>query len=622
MRYFFRALKLIRPYPGMVFLFLICTVGAGIFGGLPLVLLNLYINFLRKGSSPPTNKWSALFDSFLKDTFGSTQTSFLYGLCGSLLVLWFIKVAFEFCLAYLAGWIPTRIRISAMEQLMQHLLTLDMGFFDRSKLGDLVSRMVADTRALRAAVKVTLQFIRQPATIIFLAYLAISFDWILFLVGGLGLPLVIYPLMKITGKIYKASWKAKRQAADMAEEMLQNLSGMRIIHAYDAVENEQKNFVKMAGKLFRTVMRRNLNRAMQRPMTELFFGGGIVLVMLIGGVRVLDGGLPIEDFITFIGAMAMMQQPLRAMISALGELAEMVPSAERTFEIMDTKPKILDATDAKVCPKLSREIRFENVTLDYGRGVIFENLDLTIAAGERIGIVGRTGVGKSSLLSLLLRYYDPKEGRITLDGEDLRGVTLNSLRSQMAFVPQDPYLFHTTIEENIRYGKPDASLEEIEAAARSAAVHDEIAELPDGYKTVVGERGVTLSGGQRQRVSIARAILRDAAILLLDEATSALDSNSEKLVQDALDNMTSGRTSLIVAHRLSTLRNANRIVVFGDTGGIETVGDHNTLMATSPTYKRLWESQGSAERRSGEEDRREPEDRRKTGGDRRQDEVD
>ena len=532
-----------------------------------------------------------LLEGQLQALFGADLNAYLTGICIAIAVCIVLKAVLDFLVSYLQSWIAQRLQVDAMVRLMRHLLSLDLGFHDRRKMGDLVSRIIGDTDALRGTAKLTLDFLEKPPLILCLAAAAFCLNWKLFLLGAVGVPLLVAPLLHITRRIYKHAMRARIQAADMAEDMLQDLTGMRTVQAYEAVEAEGENFAKLAVGFFRSSMRKARNRAMQRPLAELVMGIGGVVVFFYGSLQILRGEMRLSDFLVFAGACGMLYNPLRGLFSVFGEIAEFVPSAERTFEILAIRPSIADTPESVDCPRLSREIAFENVTLDYGRGPVFTNLNLTIRAAERIGIVGRTGIGKSSLLALLLRFYDPTAGRILLDGVDIRAVKLSTLRNQIALVTQDPFLFHTTIEENIRYGKPDAAFAEVEAAAKAAAIHPEVLEKPEGYRTVVGERGVTLSGGQRQRIAVARAILRNAPILLLDEATSALDSAVEQQVQEALDRLSAGRTTLVVAHRLSTVRNADRIVVFGDEGGIEAVGTHEELLARSPTYQRLWARQ-------------------------------
>jgi ABC-type multidrug transport system fused ATPase/permease subunit len=340
-------------------------------------------------------------------------------------------------------------------------------------------------------------------------------------------------------------------------------------------------------------MRRNKSRALQHPLTEFVLGFGLICVLLVGGMQALaNPGASAASFVTFIGALMLLGSPVRAMMSNIGELAELLPSAERTFEILDVRATIQDKPAAQRCPPFTREIIFEKVGFDYGRGAVLKDVSFTLRAGESVGIVGRTGVGKSTLLALLLRFYDPTSGRILMDGVDIRDVTMTSLRAQTSLVAQRPFLFHASVADNIRYGRPAATDDEVIAAAQAAMIHDEIAALPEGYETLCGERGGELfSGGQQQRIAVARAVLRNAPILLLDEATSSLDAFSERRVQEALDKLASGRTSLIVAHRLSTLRNVNRILVVGEGGVVEAIAPHAELLEMSPTYRLLWEQQ-------------------------------
>jgi ATP-binding cassette, subfamily B, bacterial MsbA len=598
-RYFFRAVKLLRPYAWLLAVYVIFTAIAAVFNAAPVALGKAYLEHLQRGGSgemdvlgksAPTDVFHCVDDT-LVSWFGNDPYTYLYGICVIIIVCVALKGFCDFLTSFTSAWIAQRLQMDAMERLMNHVLSLDIGFHDRRKMGDLVSRMVGDTNCLRITAKLTLEFIEKPPQIIFLVIMAVALSWKLFLIGAIGLPLVIGPIMTFTRRIYKHAMRARVQAADMAEDMLQDLTGMRTVHAYEAVKAEGENFNLLAEKFFHSCMRMSRNRALLKPISETLMMVGGIAVLAVGSTWVLKGEMTLASFVAFLAALSMCYNPLRGMLSSFGELAEFVPSAERAFELLDTKPKIVDAPNATVCPTLQKEIVFERVTLDYGRGPVFRDLDLRIKVGERIGIAGRTGIGKSTLLSLLLRFYDPTGGRILIDGEDIRNVKLSSLRVQMALVTQDPFLFHTTIEDNIRYGKPGASMDEIASAAKAAAVHDEILQQPDGYKTIVGERGVTLSGGQRQRISVARAILRNAPILLLDEATSALDSSIEKQVQDALDELSRGRTTLVVAHRLSTIRTADRIVVFSDEGGIEAVAPHDELLQTSATYRHLWERQ-------------------------------
>jgi subfamily B ATP-binding cassette protein MsbA len=582
----------------MLALYLFTSLGVAIFSSSYIIIGKSFLDNLGKGSmvAAPHDRLGVFVQSFLESYFG-TGRDYLYGLCIVFFALMVLNAAFDFTNTYVGSWLSQRLRMEAMERMMTKLLSLDQPYFDKQNTGDLVSRMVSDGDNMRKSIKIFLDFLQQPFTVIALVALAIHYDWFLFLVGALGVPLVIVPLQQIIKNITRQQKRYQEKTGDLAQGMLQNLAGIRVIHAYDAAEKEAQNFSKIAMSLFRTGMRRNRSRAMQDPLTKMMLGVGLVAVMLVAGWRVFNGQPGNSNaFIGFATALGMLYNPVRTMIGTMGELAELLPSAERTFQILDVQPTIVDKPGAAACPAFRQEIVFEKVSFDYGRGAVLKDFSLTIRAGEKLGIVGKTGSGKSTLLSLILRFYDPTSGRILIDGVDIRSVQMASLRSQMALVAQQPFLFHASVDDNIRYGRPSATDEEVIDAAKSAMVHDEIMQQPEGYKTLCGERGGELfSGGQRQRIAVARAILRNAPILLLDEATSALDAFSERRVQEAIDKLLLSRTSLIVAHRLSTLRNVDRILVFQEEGGVEAIGTHEELIASSPTYRRLWHEQHPGE---------------------------
>jgi ATP-binding cassette, subfamily B, bacterial MsbA len=584
-----RAFKLVLPHKWMLVWYGLTALGLAVFASTPLILAKTFLDRLQ-GKTPKDDASIAIHD-WLFAHFGD-KAQYVVALAGAIALCLVLRAVFDFLNTYIGSWLAQRLRIEAMERVMSHLLVLDEPYHDRHKSGDLISRMVSDGENLRRTVKLFLDFCQQPFKVIALVAVAVYLDWYLFCVACIGVPVLAVPLIRIVRSIAKQSKRYQEKTADLAQAMLQNLAGIRIIHAYGAEKTESRSFGNLTRSLFRTGMRRARARALQRPLTNTIMGLCGVAVLTVGGIRVITQGADPNAFLTFIGALAMLYDPVTAMLLTTGEIAEFLPSAERTFEVLDVKPSIVDQPHAPPCPVLRKQITFEHVSFDYGRGVVFQNFDLTVRVGEKIGIVGRTGVGKSTLLSLVLRFYDPSAGRILIDGVDIRNVSLASLRAQIALVTQNPFLFHATVADNIRYGRPGASDAEVIAAAQAAMIHDEIMAQPEGYETLCGERGGELfSGGQRQRIAVARAILRNAPILLLDEATSALDTFSERRVQEALDRLAVSRTSLIVAHRLSTLSNVDRILVFADSGGIQAVGTHEDLLKTSPAYRNMWQAQ-------------------------------
>jgi len=619
MRYLWRAIKLLLPLKGLLVLYVGCTILLASVSSVPFGVGNVLLHHLRLAEQDPaaatvesgaaagmedtalhqgasaTTKLKSGQDAVSKwinaqlVTWFGAGTSLLYALCLIILACLVVKGVLDFLVSYLQGYIATKLQMDATVRVMRHALTLDMDFFDNEKMGDLAVRVYGDTGTLRATAKVTLDMLEKPPHILFLIGIAAWLNWQLFLIGALGIPLMVVPFYTLTRKLYKNTYKAIDTQIDISQAGGQMLGGLRLVRAYHATEAEGRNFARLIYKYMGYSMRKIVLRAIQRPLTEVILGLGAILVLMVGSGQVMRGETSLENFMVFLAALMALSHPVKGLLSTLSDITEFVPSAERTFELLDRKPKIVEKLNAVELQPLQREIVFENVTLDYGRGPIFEGLHLSIRKGERLGIVGRTGVGKSSLLWLLLRFYEPKVGRVLIDGVDIREATFQSLRGHMAVVAQDTFLFHTTIAENIRYGRPGASQEDLVTAAQAAAIHDEIMSFPEGYQTVTGHGGAALSGGQRQRLSVARAILRAAPVLLLDEATSAMDTEREAHVQAALDKLACGRTSIVIAHRLSTIRGCDRIVVFADTGGIEKIGTHAELLATSPTYKRLWD---------------------------------
>ncbi len=379
MKNLWRAMKLVLPQRKMLALYMLTAIGLALCGAAPFVLVKSFLDKLV--DVPPRDKLSVFVDGVLVENFGSGR-GYIYALCAITFVVWALKALFDFLNSYISSWLAQHLRMEAMQSVMRKLLSLDQPYFDRQKTGDLVSRMVSDGDNLRKTVKIFLDFMRQPPQVAALAAYGLYLDWRLFCLGAIGVPLVFLPLSLVIRNITRQTRKYQEKTADLAQAMLQNLSGIRIIHAYDAAAKESENFGQLAHSLFRTGLRRNLNRALQHPMTELMMGLGMVVVMLVGGlaVRRTPGANP-TDFIVFVGALSALYMPLRAMMGTLGELAEFLPSAERTFEVLDVKPTISERPGALPCPVLAKEIVFENVSFDYGRGPVLKNLNLSIAVG-------------------------------------------------------------------------------------------------------------------------------------------------------------------------------------------------------------------------------------------------
>jgi subfamily B ATP-binding cassette protein MsbA len=541
---------------------------------------------------------NALFVLLTRDAFeAALLTKDQTGLWTIVILFAVVVVArgyFAYAQAYLSGYLANRVAREAQNHVMGKLVSLPLSYFHGQRTGELISRMTSDAGSLSRSVNLATELVKEPITLIAVAAMILNLKWQLALLGFVGFPLAVWPMVVLSRKIHRASQKTREKTADISSLMVQIFGGMRLVRAYGQERTEHGRFVDTNEAIFKQQMRSTRAQALGRPLVEILSSIGVAAVVLVGGGLVFSGAILAQDVVAFLVALGLMYGPAKALTRANEEIQASIPGANRLFELADARNDMPEAPDAVEIQGLREGLEFRNVTFSYVPGTpVLRAISLRIPAGRTVALVGPTGAGKSTLADLACRFYDPQEGAVTIDGLDLRRVRLRSLLDQIAIVPQEPFLFNDTIRANILYGRLGAGREEVEAAARAAAIHDEIAAMPEGYDTRVGERGTRLSGGQRQRVSIARALLRNAPILILDEATSSLDSQSEHLVQQAVDRLLAGRTTLVIAHRLSTIRNADSIAVLVD-GRIEDSGTHDELLARSGTYRRLWEMQQAA----------------------------
>jgi ABC-type multidrug transport system fused ATPase/permease subunit len=489
-----------------------------------------------------------------------------------------------------AGKVSLAVEFDLRQQFYAHLQRLDLGFFDSQQTGQLMSRATVDLQSIRFFLGYGLIFITQNLlTITLAAVVMIAINPLLALVALIPAPFVIVTATKYSQISRPAQQEVQQRIGELTAEAEENVSGIRIIKAFAREEHQLHRFQRVVARVFDQSIYTTRVQAFFSPLIGLLPQIGIALVLLVGGREVIDGGLSLGAFVAFYTYVAMLAGPMRSLGMALGMAQRAVASGNRMFEILDREPAIQSPPGAPTLPAGGGAVELRGVTLRYdGGSASLTNVDLAAEAGRTVALVGPSGSGKTSLVGLIARLYDPSEGTVLVDGADIRGVDIESLRSQIAFVGDDSFLFTASVAENIAYAHQDATLEEVEAAARRAQADAFIRELPDGYETRVGERGLTLSGGQRQRVAIARALLADPRILILDDATSSVDATTEAAIKAGLREAMAGRTTFIIAHRLSTVSLADEIVVM-DGGTIVDRGAHAELMEGCGFYREIAE---------------------------------
>lgn len=507
-------------------------------------------------------------------------------------ILFLLKGLFTFLHTYFMSKVGQLAVRDIRNQIYSKLQELSLEYFTRKRSGELISRITNDVRLVENAVSYgVMDLFYQSFQVIFFSVMIFVIHWRLALSAFLLVPLISFPIVKIGRRLRKLSRQAQERMADINSLLVETINGVRIVRAFSMEEYELDKF-KAQNQDFFKIMLKGIKRInMLAPMTE-FFGatfGAFILVWI--GRGVMEGGFSFGVFAVFLGSLFSLVRPFKKLSQVNSINQQALAANQRIYEILRSQPTVAEKQDAIILDEIRESIVFENVSFSYEKEIILKEINLVAKQGEIIAIVGPSGAGKSTLVDLIPRFYDPQKGRVLIDGRDIREFNIKSLRANIGMVTQEIILFNDSVRENIAYGRKNATLDEIIRASKEALAHDFIMKLPKGYDTFIGDRGIKLSGGERQRIAIARAILKNPPILILDEATSQLDTESERLVQQALNSIIKGRTVFIVGHRLSSLRNATKIIVLMD-GCIVEEGKHQELIVKeSGLYKKLYETQ-------------------------------
>jgi ABC-type multidrug transport system fused ATPase/permease subunit len=493
---------------------------------------------------------------------------------------------------YFTQVISQRVAYDIRNKLYDHLQSLSFAYFDKAQTGQLMSRATVDIEATRIFISMgLLQILQTTFLTVGISWLLISLDWRLALMTLAFVPLMAYRAVTTSRRLRPVWLKVQQLIASLGTTLQESLSGVRIVKSFAQEKAEDKKFADDAKKLYDTQIDAARIVAFNTPLMVFLIGAPTALVLWYGGHQVIAGNLTVGGIVQFIMYLGMLAMPIRALGMVTNMYSRSMSAGERIFEILDTKSQVKDKPDAVVLDKLKGRVAFEDVSFSYAENApALHSINFSVEPGQLVALVGASGSDKSTIINLILRFYDVSGGRITMDGIDIRDIALSSLRKNIGTAQQDVFLFSTTIRNNIAYGMPDATIEQVTAAAKAAQIHDFIMSLPDGYETWVGERGHTLSGGEKQRVTIARAILKNPSVLILDEITSSVDAETERLIRKAVDELIKGRTTFIISHRLPIITNADLILVIND-GQIVERGKHQELMAGDTLYRRTYLSQ-------------------------------
>ncbi len=595
-----RLIKFVLPHVWVLALASACMVVATAFSGVSMGAIIPLVDNIIRGKKVVLNTTFPIpaFLGAIVDRINSMPPMVLLNkMVIIVLCLWLLRNFFEFCRTYCMNDVSQRVIRDIKNIIYQKILTLSMDFYSKNPTGKLVSRITHDAGIVRDSISTGLtDLLYQPIQLMVYIWILImvkilfSISWLLVVASLVLFPLVIYPVVVIGRRLKVISRRSQEQMAGISTTLYETISGIRVVKAFSMENYESDRFTRQNSQLYKLAMKSIKRMVVVSPITEFVGLFCIAIVLWIAGKQILSGELSCGAFMMFLAALLSLMKPIKRLSNVYSVNQQALAAARRIFEILDTESNIIEKPRARELKRFSDKISFDGVYFRYDDKDVLKDINLDVKAGEIVAFVGSSGVGKTSLVNLVPRFYDVTKGSVKIDGVDIRDVTLISLRAQVGIVTQDTILFNDTVASNIAYGKPSPQKDDIIRAAKIANAHSFIMNMPQGYDTVIGERGFRLSGGEKQRIAIARAVFKDPPILILDEATSQLDTESEILVQEAINKLMRGRTVLVIAHRLSTITHANKIFVL-DEGRVAEVGSHEDLVASGGLYKRLYNLQ-------------------------------
>jgi len=584
-----------RPHLKILMAAVVCMVFSALFDGISMGMIVPFSDkILNNGQIVVPTRLPAVLEEIIASVNGMTQIKLLYSMAIFLVGMFVFKGLFTFLRSSLMSDVGQRVMRDIRLKLYEKYQSLDLDYFSRKRSGELISRITNDVACVENAVSYGFSdLVYQSLQIMLFAGIVIFIYWRLAIVALLMIPFIATPIVIVGRRLRKISQATQEKMADINSLLVETITGVRIVRAFGAEKYESDKFARNNQDFYKLSMKSIRRTLALGPATEVIGAMGGIFILLYIGRQVIDGVLSFGVFGLFLGSVMMMIRPFKKLSGVASIMQKAFAASTRIYDVLEMTPKIREDATAWELKSIEKSIEYSDVWFRYEEAEVLKGINLKCRKGDVVALVGPSGAGKSTLVDLLARFYDPRKGQISIDGRDIRSFNVKSLRSKIAMVSQETILFNDSVRDNIAYGWREATFEEIKGAAKRANAHEFIMGLPKGYDTFIGDRGVKLSGGERQRLAIARAILKNPPLLILDEATSQLDTHSERLVQDALNSLMEGRTVFVIAHRLSTVKHASKIVVVNE-GKIVEEGTHEELLASGGVYKRLYDIQFQA----------------------------